>query len=522
MDASQGSSNFQLYGGIIRRRAAWILLCVVIGGIGAYAYSKQKAKEYTATAAVSLNDNPLGQQVAGLAVSSSSNLLSQQASNREIVSLGPTAARTAVLLGHGLNAEKVASSLSIKSHGETNIVTVAATSTSPALAAAIANTYTNLFVKEQRSSNHRFFKLALALVRRQLAALSPAQRAASGGLDLEDRAHTLELLAQLNSYNTWEIAQTALVPSSPSGPKTKRNAILGLLLGLLVGLGLALLLERLDPRIREPGELEDIYDAPLLGAVPRSATLGRRAGSKAALSATEIEAFGLIRAHLRLLTRDRDMRTLVVASPASGDGKSTIARRLAEAYARSGSRTLLLEADLRRPTLAQQLDIKQGPGLCEVLSGSAQLDESLQSVAVVEAYGNHTLQILVGGDEAPTSPGELLEGQKMSAVLDYARSAFDLVVIDIPPLAAVPDAFALLTKVDGVILVGWVGRSRRDAAEGLRQVLEGSNAPLIGVVANGSKTGAPDPYLRERRKTMPAASVEDVSAAQELTSAGRQ
>ena len=147
------------------------------------------------------------------------------------------------------------------------------------------------------------------------------------------------------------------------------------MLGLLLGLGVAFLLERLDWRIREPKDLQAIYGVPLLGVVPESAALSRSAGRrrlrkrenlKQALPPREEEAFQLIRAHLRYCNVDRELRTLLVVSAAPGDGKTTIARHLASAAARMGSVVLLLEADLRRPALAGQLDLRPGPGLSDV------------------------------------------------------------------------------------------------------------------------------------------------------------
>ena len=342
---------------ILRRRALWIVACVVVLAAGAYGYSKHQPKKYTATAAVEFNSNPLNQQIAGLGGGvSSQGLIAQQTNDRELVKLGDMAAKTAHAIGHGLTVAEVAASVSVSVQGETNVVTVSATSTSPALSAAIANRYVKQFVKEQRTSNRSYFKSALRLVNRQLAELPPAQRYGTDGLDLVNRAHTLGLLAGLG-YNSAEVAQEATVPTSPSSPKTKTNTLLGAILGLLLGLGIAFLLERIDRRIRSPEDLETIYQAPMLGVVPKSSALAtgsRRGQSGMSLPAAEAEAFSLIRAHLRFLNVDRDVRTVLIASPAPGDGKTTIALRLAEAAARSGSTVLLVEADLRQPTLARQ------------------------------------------------------------------------------------------------------------------------------------------------------------------------
>jgi capsular exopolysaccharide synthesis family protein len=165
---------------------------------------------------------------------------------------------------------------------------------------------------------------------------------------------------------------------------------------------------------------------------------------------------------------------------------------LASAAARMGSRVLLLEADLRRPTVAQQLDIQSGPGVSDVLIGAVSFNEATQMVGLDSSSagaGGRTLDVLVAGGALPPNPGELIESHAMEALLERAKSTYDLVVIDTPPLTAVSDAFPLLRKVDGVIIVGRVGRNRRDVAQRLHETLTGAGAPLLGVVANGFKSG---------------------------------
>ncbi len=508
---------------VIRRRVLLIGVCCLVVAGAALGFSKHQTKKYTATAVLVFGNNQLGQQVAGLSVANTNDQVAQQSTNLKLVQLGDTAAKTARLLGDGLTEEKVSDSVSVAVTGETNFVEVSIASTSPTLAAAIANTYVEQFVKEQQSANRRLFRSALVLVNKQLAELSPAQRSGADGLELQDRAHTLGLLVALGSNNV-QVAQEAVAPSSPSSPKTKRNTLLGAVVGLLLGFGLAFLLERIDRRIREPEELEAIYRLPVLGIVPKSTALSRSRKGKV-LPPTEAEAFSLIRAHLRFFNIDRELRMLVIASPASGDGKSTIARYLAEAAARSGSRVLLLEVDLRHPTLAQQLDVMPGPGLADVLIGAVPIDQATQSVELHAPSGTgakgHTLEVLAAGSVLPPNPGELLESDAMGSVIEQAKSAYDLVVIDTPPLTAVSDAFPLLTKVDGVVVVGRIGHSRRDAAEQLHQVLAGSGAPLLGVIANGAKSGGPSPYPAGRGSAPTAPPADGASPSEEFTPTAR-
>ncbi len=253
----------------------------------------------------------------------------------------------------------------------------------------------------------------------------------------------------------------------------------------------------MDGRVREPKDLEAVYGLPLLGVVPESSALSRSAKSKKdakeALPASESEAFHLIRAHLRYFNVDRELRTLMVASAAPGDGKTTVARHLAGAASRMGSRVLLLEADLRRPTIALQLDISSGPGVADVLIGAVPLGEATQTVELglpgADGAGARSFDVLVAGASLPPNPGELIESHAMESLLQQAKTQYDLIVVDTPLLTAVSDAFPLLSKVDGVIIVGRVGRNRRDVAQRLHETLTGAGAPLLGVVANGFKSG---------------------------------
>jgi non-specific protein-tyrosine kinase len=171
---------------------------------------------------------------------------------------------------------------------------------------------------------------------------------------------------------------------------------------------------------------------------------------------------------------------------------------------------LLLEGDLRHPTLAIQLGLQSELGLADVLIGAASIDAATQSIDLDASAGataeGRTLDVMIAGSTLPLNPAELMETPRLAVLLDQLRSAYDIVIIDTPPLTTVSDAFPLLAKVDGVVVVSRVGHSRHDAAERLRQILDSSGATLLGIVANGAKSVGSSSYTYTRSDKPPTAS----------------
>jgi capsular exopolysaccharide synthesis family protein len=490
------------------RGAGWVLLCAALVAAAAFGFSKLQTEKYTAAASLVFNDNRLGRQLAGLPLTATSGAQGQQASDLKLVRSAGAAAQTARALDHGLTAAKVRAALRITAPGAWNVVKVSATTSSRALAAAMANIYTAQFVKEQRRLSHASYAAAVKRANKQLRALSRARRFGSAGLALRVRAQSLGTLSRLGADNV-QIAHAAAAPTSPSSPKVARNTILGALIGLLLGLGIAFWHVRRQRRIRNPQQLRHIYGIPLLGVVPESAALVRLAASRPAEGTEhnsttlprreEEEAFELIRGHLRYFKIDRELRTLLVVSAGRRDGSTTIARHLAATAARTGSVVLLVEADLQHPALAGQLSLRAEPGLSAALIGELSLWSATQLVdvgfprcdgQVAQTPGRErVLDVVAAGEPLPPNPGELMKSRAMAALLEEARSTYDLVVIDTPALAASADALSLLRQVDGVIVVGRMG-GRASSAERARAILARSRAPLLGVVANRARRGS--------------------------------
>ncbi len=472
----------------LRRRGLWIVACAILAAAAAFAYSKHETRKYTATAAVVFSNSQLSQAIAGLPSANAGNSLLQQSDNLELLHLGDLAEKTAAIVGQGLTGKKVSESVTISGAPESSIANLSAVSTSPEVAASIANVYAAGFVKEQEEATGGFYRTALALVRKQLAELSPRQRFGTAGLELQSRAQTLTLLAGLQPRSV-ELAEHAVVPTQPSSPRTSRNLLIGVLLGLVLGLCVALLIERVDQRMAVVGELELAYNAAVLGVLPQSASLShiRSKGSALALlPSDDAEAFHMIFARLKATHPDRRLQTVVVTSATQREGKTTVALHLAEAAARMGSRVILIELNMRNPMLAEVLDIRPDAGLTEILRGTAGLYEATSSVISQSAADpRRRLDVIVAGQELPENPVELIESGTMNALLAEVKSGYDVIVIDAPELLGVSDALLLAAKADGLVLVGRIGSLRRDDAAHMRRILEQCGAPVLGVVANG-------------------------------------
>jgi receptor protein-tyrosine kinase len=497
-NASEHLELERLFAGLRRRWWIIALITVLVGG-ASFAFSVRQRKQYTTTASVLLFSNPQIDPQSGLPVSSASlvTTLGQQATAIQVLSHQPAVARaTAAIVGHGMTGPAVASAISVSEQGQSDIADVTANSPSPTLASAIANTFVTQYIASQRTQQRATLRLVLGEVEQRIAAMSRQRRAGLQGQALSDDAESLREEIGLTNGNV-QLLAPARTPSAPSSPKVARNTALGLLLGFLLGVGVAVLLERLDRRMKTVEELEATYQLPLLAAIPQSKSYALPPQVDADSRRGDAEVFKLLRAYLRYFNVDRELRLLLVASAAPGDGKTTIAYNLAEAAQEAGTKTLLLEADLRRPDLSRHYGLSAGRGLSEVLIGSVDADDAIQQVPMATGVNGATshasLDVLVAG-HPPPNPAELIESRAMADLLSWAAEHYQMVVIDTPPIALVSDAMPLLRQVDGVILVSQLGRHTRDEAAFLRERLVGVKAPLLGVVANGVKTKSKGDY----------------------------
>ena len=473
----------------IRRHLLLITVCVASLTFVAIGGSLVQTKKYTATASMLFRDPGFAQSVFGTGTDpfSGGDSTRQAATNVELVGLEVVSARTAEKLDTDITAGEVAQRMEIAAEGESDVVSISATDEDPAAARRIANTFALEYISLRANADKAGLLAAKKVADRQFSQLSPAEQSGPRGEQLSRGAEKLGILASLQTGNA-ELVQPALEPSSPSSPKTRRNAVFGLLTGLLFGVGLAFVSDLFNRRLRTTEEVQRIFGLPLLGAVPDSESIAGADGQTSArpLPFREEEAFRMVRASLRYFNVDHEVRSLVVISSAAKAGKSTVAWNLARVAAKS-ARVVVLETDFRNPSFSATHKLPASPGLAEVLTHQLSVDDAIQTVPIDENGDSQSELSVVTAGSIPPNPAELIESQGMVEVLLKLRNDFDLLIVDTAPIGVVSDAFPLIKHVDGVLAVVRMEVTTRETAEELRDQLLSLGAPTLGVVANGTK-----------------------------------
>ncbi len=364
------------------------------------------------------------------------------------------------------------------------------------------------------------------------------------GLELEKIEHDLKmnkekyetltaklqevLISEAEKVEEVTIVRPALEPRYPiNPPATGKTAVIGTVMGLIIGFVMAFIFETFDTSIGTIEDVEALLGIPVLGVIPFARkeeieeTLVSRVNvgdskdlperylrlfTHFAPKSTLAESYRTLRTGVKFLCLEKGIKTILVSSSSAGEGKSTAAINLAITLAQSGCKTLLVEADLRKPVISGIFGIDREPGLCDAILGNCDWKETVRTVAdlmmgamnmeeIMITPGFDNLHIITSG-EMPPNPSEIINSQRMTDFLTQAKAAYDVVVVDTAPILPVTDAAILGSKVDGIIILYRVGKIARGALKRAKIQMEQVKANILGVILNGLKPEMSSDYYQ--------------------------
>lgn len=497
----------------------WLIaLGTVIGGVAGYAVSRSLVPEYRATATLLVNQ---AQTTTGLA--NYNDVLTSERLARtygELIRQRPVIEQVIADLRLPTTYETLIERIDVRPVRETQLIEIAAEHPDPQLAADIANAAARTFIgrlisdqAEQTASTREVLAAQIADLDAKIRSTSEAiERARQPGSDTGSSLVILQ--AELNQHqlayaqmlrNQQEIAlndakaaasvrmtEPAVVPTRPVRPNVPLHTAAAAAAGLLLCVGLVWLREHLDDAVRTPERVEQVTGLHTLGSVallPGRAKAGRlrRGPAQPAPSPVLVisearsphaEAFRILRTNIEFAQVHGACRTLMVTSANPGEGKSTVAANLAAVIAGSGKRVMLVDADLRRPTVHKVLGLENRMGLTTLFASDLQPMDVIQTSEVHPA-----LRVLTSGP-IPPNPAELLGSARMNELIEKLQGMVDLVLFDSPPVLAVADPTVLASRVDGVVVVADSEGTSADALHRATDALRRTGATMLGVVLN--------------------------------------
>ena len=307
-----------------------------------------------------------------------------------------------------------------------------------------------------------------------------------------------------------KVVDTAVMASRPSSPSYTKNTLLGFLIGLVLSVCFVVLRTLFDITIRKEEDISQSCKAPVLAAVPdmrhsagggyyygyisKEKTTPRITGTKdkqvelvgGHISFAAAEAYKMLRTKLQFSFVDEKTgcRVIGVSSALSGEGKTLTSVNVAYSISQLGKRVLLIDGDMRRPSLAEKLPIKKTPGLSDYLVGQIQADQLIQYCGIIE---DEQAFHAISSGRTPPNPMELLSSGRMEKMMTQLRGNYDYIILDLPPVGEVSDALVAAKLVDGLLLVVRQNYCDRIALNNAARQFEFVDAKILGVVFNGTE-----------------------------------
>jgi non-specific protein-tyrosine kinase len=493
----------------------WLLLLLAVTGTGVgYGLAIRQAPVYQAFTTIMV-----GQSIQSAQVSSGDLWLSEQLARTyaEIAKQQIVMQKVIDTLQLPDSWQALSGRVTLATVRDTQLLQITAEAGSPEAARDIADEVanqlillspTNLQAREQ-TETERFVQQRIAELQGKIEAgqsrLTSLQEQLNQPLSVEQASEVQAEIDNLETLiNEWEsnhtqlltingdektpnflaIIQPAEANPTPVRPRPTRNGLLGGVASLLVAAGIAFLIEYLDDRIKSPEDLSQALGLTSLGVITYIKGKERADRLVAAhdVFSPVAEAYRMIRSNIQFMAVDRPLKRIVITSAAPEEGKSTTVANLGIVLAQAGFRTVIVDADLRRPT---QHEIFQVPENSLLHGGLTELicTAQAQPAHYVRKTGIANLGLITSGN-LPPNPSELLGSRRMRQVLESLSAVVDIVLIDSPPAALVTDAVVLSTQSDGVILVTWANQTKLGVARQALLNFQQANAPLLGAVLN--------------------------------------
>ncbi|WP_052888720.1 P-loop NTPase [Thermogemmatispora carboxidivorans] len=524
------------YAAVLAKRWWLVAICCLAVGAGALIASKLMTPLYQASVLMQVTVRT------GNNLADYNNLLaSDQLVDTEAMLITSQPVLTEVASHYpGLSASTLASRVSATTETNTQLFKVSVLDESPTRAAALANDIAQTFIKQQDAALQQDNQRSQQQLQQELTSTEQQINSVSNQISkiesttndaqqisvlqsrlkaLQDRySQVQDALVQLElteaeNGNILRVVQQATPPTSPAQPRVLLNVGAGLVTGLLIGVLLALLLEQLDTRVRTGELLAQLFGYPVLATVWRVRSSEEKEIFNPKEHAGLIESYRILRTNIGFCSIDTPVNYLLITSSVPGEGKSTVAANLAIFMAKAGKRTLLVDADMRRPTLHRLFGVSAAEaGLSSAIMAMSQSSTTpLPSVSASRKrpteqggildsflYETTTANLwLMPAGHLPPNPPELLDSQAMRNLLsNLADYYFDIVIFDAPPLLGLADASILASRVDSALLVADITRARKEHIRQARALLRQTGVRIIGCVANKQQQqrGSITPY----------------------------
>lgn len=494
------ASPFLRFLRVVRERW-WIVALTTLVCVGvALIVSLSQPKEYEASATLLFRNPGFSSALFGSSVFEPSlDPARESTTNLQLVRSRTVARAVREELGLDTSPSDLAEQVDVEERTNSDVVDVRVRDEDPRLAARLAGEFANQYVLFRQSADRRKITDAETLIRNRLAELPPDATAERS--ELQDALQKLIALEAVQTGNA-ELIDRAEVPTVAASPQTKRDVAAAFVFGVALGLVLAFLLDLLDRRVKSSEEFEEIYRVPSLVTVPQ-VSFGARPASDGGAA---FEPFRILYSSLGFLSVSGPLRRVLVTSAVAEEGKTSVALNLARAVALSGRRVVLVEGDLRRPSINRHISGQRAAvGLTNALVGRHSPSELTAyydpagMTPVMELSDVHDrladTRGLVGVLESgpvPPNPAELLRSERTHELLEQIAEAHDFVIIDAPPLLPVADAQVLLGQhfVDACLVVARVNKTTRDQARRARAILDQAQMERVGLVVSGVRSAA--------------------------------